>query len=193
MAEGKQVVLHVYSLTVGDNSSATTTTASFWTRWLPSIGMGAHHTSIELDGYHYTFAATVGIAKSRAAAAGVPAHAEFKERIVLGTCDIGQRVNGILSQLRQTFRGNSYHLVHRNCNHFAETFATAILLYNELLAGDDDYKDEKDRLSRSTSRLETFPLWVNRLATASKMIVGHDADIVPCNVLEEARTAARGR
>ena len=67
-------------------------------------------------------------------------------------------------------------MVHRNCNHFTETFATAIIL--------------KDSLAEpGTHKLKFYPDWINRLANTSKAVVGHDEDIVPCNPLEEARKA----
>ena len=67
-------------------------------------------------------------------------------------------------------------VLHRNCNHFTETFATAIIL--------------QDTLSESgPAKLKTYPEWINRLANTSKMVISHDVDIVPCNVVEEARKA----
>jgi hypothetical protein len=64
----------------------------------------------------------------------------------------------------------------RNCNHFTETLATAIIL--------------QDGLAESGHpKLKSYPEWINRLANTSKMVVSHDDDIVPCNPLEEARKA----
>jgi hypothetical protein len=65
----------------------------------------------------------------------------------------------------------------RNCNHFTETFATAIILHDVLSE------------SGNHPKLKTYPEWINRLANTSKIVVSHDDDIVPCNVLEEARKA----
>jgi len=171
MAEGKDVVLHVYELKPENGQE---TSSSFWYRMLPSIGMGAYHTKIEMDGYHYTYVANQGIVKTLSRYQGVPSNAKFKESIVLGTCSLRGEVNSIIRELRKTFKPNGYHMVHRNCNSFTETFATAIILYDQLV---EDIK------------LETYPQWVNRLANTGKMVIPHDSDIVPCNVLEEARNA----
>jgi hypothetical protein len=58
-------------------------------------------------------------------------------------------------------------LVHRNCNHFTETFATALLNYEDLMEG-------KPLLGR----LNVYPVYINRLATTGAAFVGHDDDIV---------------
>jgi hypothetical protein len=65
-------------------------------------------------------------------------------------------------------------LLNRNCNHFTETFATAVILGEQLA-------NEKPPL------LEKYPAWVNRLAKSGTTFIDH-GDV--CNVLEEARMAA---
>jgi hypothetical protein len=164
------VVLHVYQLELEQGGS-------FVSRFLPSLGMGAFHTSLEVDGYRYTFASNAGIVKTEARNEGVPSGAVFKQSIPLGVCACNRaQLNAVIKQLGQVFHGTSYHLVHRNCNHFTETLGSAIVLYDRLV----DMKQ---------GRLKTFPEWINRLANTSKMVVSHDEDIIPCNVLAEARKA----
>jgi hypothetical protein len=75
----KDVVLHVYELQPSGN-------ASFFSRMLGSLGHGAYHTSLEVDGYRYTFAANVGIVKTASRNEGVPPGATYKEAIPLGSC-----------------------------------------------------------------------------------------------------------
>lgn len=175
MEEAKDVVLHVYKLTAPEGA------ASFFTKTLlPSLGMGTYHTSLEVDGYRYTYAANRGIIKTASHRDGLPGNATFQESIALGGSSLRNTnrgaMNELMKKLGETFQPNTYHLVHRNCNHFSETLATAIILYEKLA-------------DKKVSRLAAYPEWVNRLANTGKMVVSHDADIVPCNVLQEARRA----
>lgn len=177
----KDVTLHVWELqTAPDEQQQQQSTGaralSFFSKLLPSMGMGAYHTSLEVMGDRYTFAANAGIVKSRSRNEAVPGGALFKESILLGACSVRNRgeLQEIVKKLDEFFSKTAYHLVHRNCNHFTETFATAIIM--------------KDTLAEpGTHKLKYYPEWVNRLANRSGMVVSHDEDIVPCNVLEEAR------
>lgn len=179
MEEVKDVVLNVYSLST--DSPELGRTGSFFSRMLPSMGMGAYHTSLAIgDGYNYTFAAGSGIVKLSTRHQGVPPHATFQESISLGLCRLRRgEINEIIKKLQPFFGPTSYHLVHRNCNHFTETLATALILHDELIEGGNN----------NMKRLETYPVWVNRLASTSGMVVTHDDDISPCSVLEEAAKA----
>jgi hypothetical protein len=167
------VVLHVYELQPSSSSGS----GLFFSRMLGSIGHGAYHTSLEVDGYRYTFAANAGIVKTASRNEGVPPGAMYKEAIPLGGCNCNKgEVNSILKKLGEYFHGRSYHLVHRNCNSFTETLATAIILYDQLV-------------DPNQGRLKSYPEWINRLASTGSMVISHDDDIVPCNVMAEARKA----
>lgn len=83
MDDFKDVILHVYQLTDvapapeqsnrnnrGNNSSGSGTnrteggSGSWFTRtFLPAIGLGAYHTSLQIHGYRYTFTGNYGIVK----------------------------------------------------------------------------------------------------------------------------------
>jgi hypothetical protein len=204
----KDVVLHVYQLNAGDSVSEVTNNGNgrasgpggsassnngggggtgafsvaswFAGRVLPAVGFGAHHTAVEVDGYRYTFAANAGIVKTVSRLQGVPSNAVFKESVALGSTALSRgEISAVAKRLGETFGPNSYHLVHRNCNHFTETFATALLL---------DWEDGDG--SNSKKRLDSYPVWINRLAYAGAKVVPHDDDITPCHVWEEARKAA---
>lgn len=171
----KDVVLHVYQLQTSNGNNGSS--ASFFSRLLPQVGLGAYHTSLEVEGYRYTFAANFGIVKTISHNEGVPPGAIYKEAIELGSCTVNRgELNCIVKELGKIFHRTSYHLVHRNCNHFTETFATAIILNDKLV-------------DKNCSRLPSFPQWVNRLANTSGMVISHDDDIVPCDVMAEARKA----
>ena len=173
MEEVKDVTLHIYQLEAPQDSRA-----SWVTRMLPSLGMGAYHTSLQVDGVRYTFAAQQGVVQTRSQREGVPPGATFKESIDLGgsVCTRSQ-VHQIVKQLGQRyFHAQAYHLVHRNCNHFTETLATCLIMHDQLV-------------EQKKGKLKSYPDWVNRLANTSQAVVGHDDDIVPCQVWEEARKA----
>lgn len=197
MEELKDVVLNVYALATDGPEMGRA--ASFLTRFLPSLGMGAYHTSLELDGYNYTFAAGAGIVKSSVRNNNsLPLHASFQESIPLGSCRLRNRgqVATILKILGDHFFSpTSYHLVHRNCNHFTETLATALILHDELLSAfsteenNDNNNNSKNRKNKPIQRLESFPDWINRLASTGGMMISHDDDIVPCQVWKEAAQA----
>ena len=179
----KDVVLHVYQLETSpeqqQQQSGGTRALSFFSRLLPSMGYGAYHTSLEVMDDRYTFAANAGIVKTRSRNEAVPPGATYKEAIALGACSVRNRgeLQEIVTKLSPFFSSTAYHLVHRNCNHFTETFAMAIIMKDSLAEPGNHHK------------LKFYPEWINRLANTSKMVVSHDDDIVPCNVLEEARKA----
>ncbi len=88
-------------------------------------------------------------------------------------------INAIVQRMRDDgFRGDTYHLVKRNCNHFSETFGMALILGNELL--------EEGNSVRS---LDKFPAWVNRLARIGSSLSNEDKNPA-CDVVAEARVAA---
>lgn len=79
------IVLNVYELIPPSGEENGTTTVSFFARLLKPIGFGTYHTSLEVNGYCYTFSAMTGIQKSSAVnkASHVPTNGSFKESITL--------------------------------------------------------------------------------------------------------------
>mmetsp|Transcript_13176 Transcript_13176/g.18646 ORF Transcript_13176/g.18646 Transcript_13176/m.18646 type:complete len:241 (-) Transcript_13176:375-1097(-) len=187
---GDDVTLNIYDLTSdqqqtqgGDGSSGNQAAAppavsSFFQSILTPMGFGAYHTSIEVQGYCYTFSANAGIQKTQISSRSshVPRNGIFKESIFLGACGLERgQINEVVNRLRNKyFTDSSYHLLNRNCNHFTETFATALLL--------------GDRLAdQNPPSLKKYPAWVNRLAKTSTNMIDH-GDV--CNAIVEARYAA---
>lgn len=155
--------------------------------------IGAYHTSIDVRGFRYQFGANVGISRTASPHGGgdsadsirfVPPNGAYRESIVLGqTWSEQGEINAIVQRMRDDgFRGDTYHLVKRNCNHFSETFAMALILGNELLEeGNGDVRT-----------LDKFPAWVNRLARIGSSLSNEDVNAA-CDVVAEARVAAGAR
>lgn len=180
------VLLNIYDLNPSTGEENAAQTVSFFSRILKSTGFGTYHTSLEVNGYCYTFSAMAGIQKSSSAnkASHVPTNGEFKESIQLGVLSdymTQQKINECINRLRQShFTNTSYHLAGRNCNHFTETFATALFLADGQI---DDGRDQVD----SKLKLNTYPSWVNRLAKTGAGLMKNDEI---CDVITEARFAA---
>merc|ERR1712154_41662 len=76
----------------------------------------------------------------------------------------------------------SYDYVHRNCNHFTETLATALIMLEQ---PEQNYKD--------SARLQTYPKWLNRLANTGAMVGmsgNSSGGVAPSEILSEAKVAA---
>ena len=176
------------------NNSAAASTVSFFSRLLKPIGFGTYHTSLSVNGYCYTFSPNVGIQKlsiaNRPPHLHVPSNGRFQESIKLGALSDSMmdqnKINECINRLRRSyFTDKSYHLACRNCNHFTETFATALLLadYQSL---EEEGEGDKSKKKNGPS-LDTYPSWVNRLAKSGTRLIDHD-DV--CDVMKEARAAA---
>ena len=161
--------------------------SGFFSGLLAPLGFGAYHTSIDVRGFRYQFGATVGITRTSSPQGGgetaesrrfVPLNGAYRESIILGQtwCEQGE-INAIIHRMREEtpFTGDNYHLANRNCNHFAETFATALIVGNGLL-------------EEHPKALQKFPAWVNRLPKTGTSL-GLD-DGKACDVVAEARIAA---
>ena len=171
---------------------------SFFSRILPSAGFGAYHTSLDVGVDTYAYAVG-GITKTHIANKhrNLPPQANFKESIVLGsiysssTCstdspsDTARCIQKCLDYLRTNcFTPTGYHLAYRNCNHFTETLATALIV------------STTDLLRKKRTSLKSYPAWINRLARTGSTVLDQSADKTegttttgPCDVIKEARAA----
>lgn len=85
-------------------------------------GMGVYHTGVEVFGVEYAFgghdfdASGVFATNPRSP----PGNVKFRESIVAGPTQMTPAaVQQVVQQLGQEYRGNCYHLLQKNCNHFA--------------------------------------------------------------------------
>jgi len=124
----------------------------FWTNdYTANVGLGVYHSGIQVYGREYAygghpfpFSGIFDIAPREAAELGE--QFRFKQSVHLGNTDFTpHEVEKILEQLGKEYRGDRYHLMNRNCNHFSGAFS-------QILAGRD------------------VPSWVNRLAYMSTCI-----------------------
>jgi hypothetical protein len=208
--EVNDVILHVWKLPVGsslesraapNSNSNSSSWGGFLDRFLPNVGLGAYHTCLEYDHAFYTFAANVGVVKSSSnRQSGLPTTTgtnapTYEGTIPLGSSSVTTRAQAQhIVQYLQThyFHANAYHLVHRNCNHFTETLATALIQREKWMLLAASSKDNDDNTWNSKYKLKTYPAHVNRLANTGGNLIGHDDDIVKCQVVTEARLAVLG-
>ncbi|KAK9130484.1 hypothetical protein Sjap_010971 [Stephania japonica] len=105
------------------------------------LGLGVYHSGVQVHGVEYAFGAhdfpSTGIFE------GEPRQCPgftFRKSILIGRTDLGPReVRAFMEALAETYTGNSYNLITKNCNHFCN-----------------------DACLRMTGK--RIPRWVNRLA-----------------------------
>ncbi|KAI3727160.1 hypothetical protein L1987_66970 [Smallanthus sonchifolius] len=105
------------------------------------LGLGVYHSGVQVHGVEYAFGyhdqMTTGIFE------GEPKHGEgftFRKQILIGWTEMNLReVRGIMEELAEDYKGISYNLITRNCNHFSNVVCV-----------------------RLTGK--SIPSWINRLA-----------------------------
>lgn len=130
-----KVVLNIYDLSDQNN-------LLYW------CGVGIFHTGVEVHGVEYAYGGHEYDASGIFATSpkDAPGPVTFRESAVVGVTELSsEEVQQLVHNLGQAYRGNRYHLLQRNCNHFASD-----LSYQ--LCG------------------RRSPPWVNRLANLAVML-----------------------
>uniref|UniRef100_A0A914DYD5 PPPDE domain-containing protein n=1 Tax=Acrobeloides nanus TaxID=290746 RepID=A0A914DYD5_9BILA len=116
-----------------------------------TLGFGVYHSGIEVYGVEYAYGghpfSFSGIFENRPQdAEELGENFKFRESILIGETDFSaSEVRKMVDLLGQDYRGDRYHLITKNCNHFTTSLA-------KTLTGQD------------------IPGWINRLATVSGSI-----------------------
>lgn len=108
-----KVILNVYDLNPESNEI------------LYQFGLGMYHSGVQIGGNEWTFAAGGGVYSHEPKGAG---GAKFRESIDMGNFSGTQRdLDRALDELRDSFKGPSYHILTKNCNSFAEALVLRLL------------------------------------------------------------------
>lgn len=132
---GEPVYLNIYDLS--DQNS--------WTYW---CGVGIFHSGLEVYGVEYAYGGheydVSGVFATNPKDA--PGPVLFRESVLVGHTQMSpQRVQQAVQEMGEQYKGNAYHLLQRNCNHFSHDLCVK-------LTG------------------QPAPLWINRLAGMAVML-----------------------
>ncbi|KXZ48970.1 hypothetical protein GPECTOR_24g260 [Gonium pectorale] len=129
------VTLNIYDLAAHNS----------WTYW---CGVGIFHSGVEVYGVEYAYGGHdfdySGVFATNPRDA--PGQVVYRESIPMGETNLSQQeIHQLVQRMGNEYKGNSYHLLQRNCNHFASD------LCRQLVGRE-------------------APTWINRLAGIAVML-----------------------
>ncbi|CAJ0582284.1 unnamed protein product, partial [Mesorhabditis spiculigera] len=124
----------------------------YWlNEYASNVGVGIFHSGIEVYGVEYAYGGHPftfsGVFENQPQdAEELGENFKFRESIIIGETDFSPvEVRTLIKEIGKEYRGDKYHLISRNCNHFSASFAKE-------LTGKE------------------IPGWINRLAAISGSI-----------------------
>jgi deubiquitinase DESI2 len=125
MAPTRDVILNVYDIA----SPQDPTLISNINNWLVLGGLGVFHSGVEIDGVEYCFGghpeSSTGVFEVSPRTAP---DALFREAIMMGRSSLDRRaVADLVHTISDAWPGNSYDLLDRNCNSFANDLCVALV------------------------------------------------------------------
>lgn len=121
---GFAVILNVYDICAPHDPDLIPNVNS----WTSMAGLGVFHSGIEILGREYCFGGhpepSTGVFEIAPRQAP---DAKFRQAIHIGNCQLDQQsLQRVLNSFTDTWAGNSYSLLSRNCNHFADELSVAL-------------------------------------------------------------------
>ena len=93
--------------------------------YLYPLGLGFYHSGVVIGSTEYTFGSGSGIFNHSPKEAP---SCVYRETVDYGCCDYSQKqIEGLISEMRQDFGGDSYHIMMKNCNAFSDALLQKIL------------------------------------------------------------------
>lgn len=99
-----------------------------------SLGVGIYHTGVEVyeveygyGGHPFQFSGIFEISPKDVESLGEE-NFRFKETILIGHTDFGSDdIRQMVKEMGKDYKGDKYHLLHKNCNHFSDAFIRVII------------------------------------------------------------------
>jgi hypothetical protein len=121
---GTPIALNVYDVSTGQDPTLIPSINS----WIGAAGVGIFHSGVEIRGTEYCFGghedSSTGVFQIEPRTAP---DARFRQAIAIGTCTLGpRRIQSVLDTLASRWTGDSYNLLARNCNHYADALCVEL-------------------------------------------------------------------
>jgi hypothetical protein len=109
---GTKVILNIYDLVPANE-------------YLYPLGIGVHHSGVEILGSEYSFASGAGIFQTPPKDAS---GARYRESIEIGSFYGGiAELNSVVNELQSEFGPHQYNILTKNCNHFSNSLVLSLL------------------------------------------------------------------